>query len=61
MYEETWLVQSTVDRVVRVQSLAGTYCCVLMQGTLYSRVGSLYLVEQLRTGKFKGGDNPMMD
>ena len=55
----SWLVCSTPDRVVWVQTLAGVIVLFLGK-TLYSHSASLHPGVQMGTSKYAGG-NPTVD
>ena len=55
----SWLVRSTLERVLRVQALAGDI--VFLGKTLHSHSASLHPGVQMGTGKFDAGGNPVMD
>ena len=56
----SWLVHSTLDRVVWVSSPGHGHCVVFLGKTLYSHSASLHPGVQMGTSKCAGG-NPAMD
>ena len=55
------LARSTLERALRVQSLARGHCVVFLGKTLFSHAASPHPGVQMGTGEFNAGGNPAMD